>query len=95
MGKQVINVVLNTEADKDILRWLARQENRSAAIREAIRSHIGGGGVTIADVYEAVKKLERKIESGAVVIDGGGDPLAAWGDEHPDLVAALGRLGDL
>ena len=62
MAKHVVNFVLNSETDKDILRWLARQENRSAAVREAIRAHIKGGGVTLSDVYQAVKDLERKVQ---------------------------------
>ena len=33
-----IQVVLDTERDADILRWLSTQTNRSAAIREALRA---------------------------------------------------------
>ena len=93
MAKQVVNFVLNSETDKDIVRWLARQDNRSAAIRAAIRSHIGGGGVTIGDVYQAVKQLERKIQVVGVAqaADLAGDE---W-DEPPEAAAALDALADL
>jgi len=93
MGKQVINFVLNTEADKDIVRWLARQENRSAAIRVAIRDHVGRGGVTLGDVYQVVKAMERKLQRGAVVVADGGET-DEW-DEPPEAAAALNALASL
>jgi len=94
--KAFVSLSLDTEADKDILRWLDRQENRSAAIREAIRGHLGRNGVTLGDVYRAVKELERKIETGAVVVAQGGDPLAGddW-DEPLEAAAALDALARL
>ena len=84
------------EADKDLLRWIARQENRSAAIRSAIREHISRSGVTLGDVYRAVKDLERKIETGAVAIVAGegGEGPEVW-DEPADAAAALDALADL
>lgn len=95
MAKQVINFVLNTEADRDIIHWLARQENRSAAIREAIRDHVGRSGVTLGDVYQAVKGIERKLERGAVVVAGGGDQAEDTWDEPPEAAAALDALANL
>lgn len=94
MNKVSVSVVLDLEADRDILRWLDRQGNKSEAIRAAIRAHIGGG-VTLASVYQAVRDLERRIEAGAVVVSGTGetDP----GDDEPseaaralDALAAMG-----
>lgn len=32
-----VPVVMDTERDADLLRWLDQQENRSAAVREALR----------------------------------------------------------
>ncbi len=94
MGRKVIiPVSLDIEADRDILRWLEKQGNRSKAIREAIREHLARGGVTLGDVYQAVKGLERKLQAGAVVIpsSGGGEE---W-DEPPDAAAALDALAEL
>ena len=83
---------LDTEADRDILRWLNAQDNVSAAIREAIRAHQGRGGVTLGDVYQAVKELGRRVQAGAVV--GYASPAQAddW-DEPPEAVAALDSRG--
>ena len=91
--KVTIAFTLNTEADRDILRWLERQENRSAAIREAIRRHISGG-VTLGDVYQAVKDLERKLRTGVVVTGNAPDEGDDW-EEPPDAAAALDALAEL
>ena len=94
--KTFTNISLDTEADKDILRWLERQENKSAAIRAAIREHIGRNGITLGDVYRAVKDLERKLEAGAVVVAGGaGESEGDSWDEPDDAAAALDALAEL
>lgn len=90
--KTVVTVSLDTEADKDILRWLDQQENRSAAMRAAIREHLGGGGVTLGDVYQAVKEIERRIEAGVVVGRVQAGAGESW-EEPPDVAAALDALG--
>ncbi len=92
MCKLTGTVSFDTKTDRDILRWLDRQENRSAAVREAIRAHITRGGVTLSDVYQAVKDLERKMRSGSVTIQANRDE--DW-HEDPDLAAALTSLGNL
>jgi hypothetical protein len=88
MARQTITFVLDTARDRDILHWLEGQENKSAAIREAIRAHLGRSGITLADVYEAIQELKR----------GGWVPVsqasaAAASDEPPDVAAALDSLG--
>jgi len=97
MGRKTFtNISLDTETDKDILRWLERQENKSAAIRAAIREHIGRNGVTLGDVYRAVKELERKLETGAVILAGGaGESEGEEWDEPDDAAAALDALAEL
>jgi hypothetical protein len=94
--KTTVTVSFDVEADKDLLRWVERQENRSAAIRAAIREHIGRNGITLGDVYRVVKDLERKLEAGAVVIAGGRQEgkEEAW-DEPDDAAAALDALAEL
>jgi hypothetical protein len=94
--KTFTNISLDTEADKDILRWLERQENKSAAIRAAIREHIGRNGISLGDVYRAVKELERKLEAGAIVVAGGAGEAGeeVW-DEPNDAAAALDALAEL
>jgi hypothetical protein len=94
MARQIITVALNSDSDADLLRWLDRQPNKSEAIREAIRAHIQGNGVTLGDVLQAVRDLERKVKAGAGVVS----ELPAEGagyDEPPDVAAALDALADL
>jgi hypothetical protein len=94
--KTFTNISLDTEADKDILRWLERQENKSAAVRAAIREHIGRNGLTLGDVYRAVKELERKLEARAVVLARGtGESEGDSWDEPDDAAAALDALAEL
>lgn len=95
MGRKVtVTFSLDAEADRDLLRWLERQENRSAAIRAALREHLGRGGVTLWDVYQAVRELERRLKTGAVVAAGGENAAGGDWDEPPDLVAALEALAN-
>lgn len=93
MAKQVVNIVLNTEADKDIIRWLARQRNRSAAVREAIRTHLAKDGVTLGDVYQAVKRIERKLERGSLIVSEA--PQGERWSEPPKAVEALDALVEM
>jgi hypothetical protein len=51
MARQTITFVLDTVRDRDILHWLEGQENKSAAIREAIRTHLGRSVISLVDVY--------------------------------------------
>ncbi len=91
MGRVVISFTLDTVKDRDILRWLERQDgrHRSAAIREALRAHMAGG-VTLGDVYQAIKGLERKLKSGVVAVPADAD----W-EEPPEAAAALDALANL
>ena len=36
-SKMMLTCLLNRETDRDIISWLGKQENRSEAIREALR----------------------------------------------------------
>lgn len=93
MAKIVVSFAVDSEKDRDIVRFLDRQPQRekSLAIREALRSHLGRGGVTIGDVYEAVQELGRKLQTGAVV-SADSHPADEW-DEPADIAAALDGLG--
>jgi hypothetical protein len=90
MARQTITFVLDTVRDRDILYWLEGQQNKSAAIREAIRTHLGRSGLTLADVYEAIQDLKR---SGWVPGPAAQAPAEAANDEPPDVAAALDSLG--
>jgi hypothetical protein len=90
--KITITFSLDAETDRDLLRWLDRQDNRSEAIRASIRAHISGC-VTLGDVYQAVRNLERTLKSGMVVQNNTSDD-GDW-DEPPAAAAALDALANL
>jgi len=95
----IINISLDPEHDRDILRWLGRQSNRSAAVRKAIRAYMDAdSGVTLAEVLAEIRALPEKL---SVVAVAAGVPVDDEGEE-PEVAAAnldglLGRLdgGDL
>ncbi len=82
------SISLDTEADRDILRWLDAQSNASEAIRMAIRVYLGRGGVTLGDVYQAVRDLDRKLRCSVAVAPDTED----W-EEPPEAARALETLG--
>lgn len=91
MARVTYSFTLDSERDRRLVRWLDGQGNKSAAIREGLESHLGGAGLTLGDVYRAVKDLERKIGTGAVVATGAG---AEPEEEIPaDVLDALDGLG--
>jgi hypothetical protein len=90
MARQTITFVLDTVRDRDIANWLEGQQNKSAAIREAIRAHLGRSAITLTDVYEAIQDLKR---CGWVPRAGAQAPAEAANDEPPDVAAALDSLG--
>ena len=96
MARKTVTFKLDTEADRDLVRWLdgLPKRKRSEAIRGALRDSLGRGGVTIGDVYQIVKALERKLQAGAVAV---APAPAAGSDEQeeapPDVLAALDSLG--
>jgi hypothetical protein len=91
--KVIVSVSMDTETDRDLLRWLKQQENQSAAIRAALRNYIERGGVTLSDVYQAIKSLERKLQTGAILAGA----IQSDSDYHepPDVAATLDALGNL
>ena len=94
MARTTETFCLDTENDRDIVRWLERQENKSAAIREALRAHIANA-VTLADVYQEVTELRRTIRNGVTVAGAGNDDAPA-GEVDPLVAkaeAALAQLG--
>lgn len=90
MARQTITFVIDTERDRDILRWLEGKTNKSAAIREAIRANLAQGEVTLAHVYEAIQDLKR-----CGWVSGPQTPARSTvaSAEPPDVAAALDSLG--
>lgn len=90
-----VNISMDPEGDKDILRWLDKQPNRSAAVREAIRSHIAKEeGITLADILAEVRALPSRL---SIVASAPSEIVEDY--EEPEAAAAnlnglLGRLGE-
>jgi len=85
---------VNSERDRDLVRWLDSlpKRRRSEAIRQTLRDGLARGGVTLGDVYQVVKTLERKLDAGMVVTSS--SSLDPGGENAPaDVLAALDNLG--
>lgn len=90
MAKITISFSLDAERDKRLARWLNSlpRGERSKAIREALAAHLGQGGITIADVYEAIQELKR---GGLTVARQGQE--GAESDVPADVLRNLSKLG--
>jgi hypothetical protein len=91
MARQAITFVVDTDRDRDIIRWLEDQDNKSAAIREAIRTQLSEGlDITLIDIYEAIQDLKQ----GGLVRETASVPRGQVEIfEPPDIAAALDGLG--
>ena len=93
MSKLIISFTLDSERDRDLVRFLdgLGRRQRSEAIRETLRAGLARGGVTVSDVYQAVKELERKLSAGAFVAQV--REAEAGADVPEDVLSALDGLG--
>jgi hypothetical protein len=89
MARIPVTFTVDPEKEPDIARWLESLDRgeKSMEIREALRYYINRESRrTLDDVYRAVQRLERRIESG--IAANGSD----W-DEPDDVAAAIDNLG--
>jgi hypothetical protein len=63
---------LDTERDADILDWLESQDNKSAAIRAAIRASWLSSSITLADILNEIGEVKRMLRAG-VTLDNSND----------------------
>ena len=93
--KVTISFTLNDKEHQDLKRWLdgLPKRGRSEAIRETLRAGLRGTGLTLGDVYQAVKELERKLESGAIVSHTAAPAIEGEEDVPPDVLENLAKLG--
>jgi len=92
-----ISFTLDDEHDYKIVRWLRNlpRGEKSKAIRDALDAHLSGN-VTLGDVYQTVKEIERKLQSGAFSAGAGlvePDGADDFERENPDIMDALRNLG--
>lgn len=87
--KKYINFLTNEDRDADILKWLEAQDNKSEAIRAAIRLAMRGEverpEITLQDIYQELQDIKR---NGFIMRDDKGDY-----DEPADVAANLENLG--
>ena len=90
-----ITISLNLEHDRNIVAWLERQENRSAAVRKVLRAHIQDSA-TLNDCLRLLRRIDRQIETG-IALPGyesaGHQPEEAEG-VTPKFAIALERLSE-
>ncbi len=94
MSKTTVGFSLDTDRDADIIAWLDRQENKSRAIREAIRTSWLRGNTTLGDVLNEIGEVKRMLRSGTIRVENSvetGKEQAR--PEHKEVQAALDSLG--
>ena len=92
MATLTVSFTVDEQSDRDLIAWLQAQPagRRSAAIRAAIRAQISPSGVDLADVYQAVLALDRKLARGVRLT---GEDAGAGEKAPPDVLATLDNLG--
>ena len=88
---------LDHEGDRDIVEYIESlpTHQRSATIRDALRVHMRHDGVTIGDVYDAIKELKA---SGLAVRTQPKRPdlkssVHSKAEVDPEILSALDNLG--
>jgi len=89
--KSILSVSLDLSDDADIIRWLSHQQNKSAAVRCAIRETIVTR-VTLADIMRAINNLEHRLNAGAAITETPTPRLN--GEEPPEAARNLDGLLD-
>ena len=92
--KVTIPISMDLKTDADLLEWLKKQENRSAAVREALRAYLRDQVVTAGDVLRAVEDLRRDIESRTIAVGGPGETVERE-EIDPGVAAAQAALDGL
>ena len=91
MAKMTVCFSLDSEIDRDLVRWLESlpKRGRSEAIRDALRTQLTHGEVTLGDIYAAIMDLKRS----GLTLAASQDRAEGASDEPPDVAAALDNLG--
>jgi hypothetical protein len=97
MARVVISFALDSQKDRRILHYLEGlpKGEKSKTIRAALYTHLGGEGLTLGDVYQAVKDLERKWGGSLMApqVGSAGNVTQLTVDEPADVAANLDGLG--
>jgi hypothetical protein len=97
MSKRRLVFVINTDDDADILDWWEQQDNKSAAVRAAIRATMGvkpapaAEPVTVAALRQVIREELAHIELQAAHTDPESDATATE-DVDPAAAARLDAM---
>jgi len=91
MAKRIETFTFDDEEYPALARWLDNlpKRGKSKAIREALSGYLAHD-VSLSDVYQAVRDLERRIGSGTILSNGNHREAS---DEPEDIASALDNLG--
>ena len=97
MAKVTVTFSLDSEADKDILSYLASlpKREKSATFRAMARAYIGNAGLTLGDLYQELVEIRRMLKSGAFVAgsEPGGEPAQEDDPLMAEVESLLSNLG--
>jgi hypothetical protein len=97
MSKRRLVFVINTDDDADILDWWEQQDNKSAAVRAAIRATMGvkpapaAEPVTVAVLRQVIREELAQVELQAAHTDPESDATATE-DVDPAAAARLDAM---
>lgn len=83
----------DTEKDADILAWLERQDNLSAAIRAAIRASWLQESLTLGDLLNEIGEVKRLLRAGVVMTASGAADSEPLDPEQAAVQDILNGLG--
>jgi hypothetical protein len=97
MAKITASFTLDSRSDRDLLQWLdgVPKGQRSEEIRATLRAGLNRGGVTLGDVYQAIKALERKVQAGEAMVNKLSRQDCESSSEDAAAAAALDRLAEI
>lgn len=96
MGKHNLTFVVYDERHADILEWWAQQDNKSAAVRAAIRATMGAAPaaepVTVAALRQVIREELAQVELQAAHTDPGTADTTVTEDVDPAAAARLDAM---
>lgn len=95
MAKVTVGFSCDADKDADVLTWLERQANKSAAIRAAIRTACLQDSITLGDVLQEIGEVKRLLRNGVVLQSetAGSEAATALTPEEEHVQELLDGLG--
>lgn len=95
MATVTVTFSFDDKADSQLKRWLdgLPKRGKSKAIRTVLRAYLGYGEVSLGDVYQVVRGLERKLQNGVIVPQRSEDTGTGEVGVDQDVLDNLDKLG--